>query len=209
MAGVSAHRQVTRRSLVVNCGERRGRRGYGWSVRCGNFMVTMKYTLTDGDFWAIKDKQYPPRLCASAYPQIGGSFHAEPIMMSPFVKPALRYDEQVALLQSRGMVIDNGAEAVTTLNRLNYYRLRAYWVPLEVGKDTHQFREGTTFDQVVHLYTFDRELRLLVLGAIERVEVSVRAIWAYNLAHEYGPFGYLQPEHFEPRKTMARCRLRS
>jgi abortive infection bacteriophage resistance protein len=154
-------------------------------------------------------QKYPPTQCAHAYPQIGGSFYATPIVMSPFVKPAISYDEQVALLQSRGMFIDNAAKAVTTLRHVNCDRLRAYWAPFEVSKDAHHFRKGTTFDDIVALCTFDRNLRLLVFVAIERVEVSMRAVWAHNLAHEYGPFGYCKPEHFKPRKTMARCTLRT
>ncbi|WP_269457399.1 Abi family protein [Brevibacterium sandarakinum] len=37
------------------------------------------------------------------------------------------------------------------------------------------FREGTSFDDVLDLYVFDRALRLLVMHALERVEVAVRA----------------------------------
>lgn len=40
---------------------------------------------------------------------------------------------------------------------------------------------------------FDRELRLLVLDAIERVEVSVRSQWAYQMAHRHGPHAHLDP----------------
>lgn len=36
-------------------------------------------------------------------------------------------------------------------------------------------------------------MRLLVLDAIERVEVSARSRWAYELAHRHGPHGYLNP----------------
>lgn len=44
---------------------------------------------------------------------------------------------------------------------------------------------------------FDRELRLLVLDAIERVEISVRTQWAYHFSHQYGPHGYLEHQHFK------------
>jgi abortive infection bacteriophage resistance protein len=44
---------------------------------------------------------------------------------------------------------------------------------------------------VLNLYLFDRELRLLVLDAIERVEVSVRSQWAYQLAHLHGTHAHL------------------
>lgn len=111
--------------------------------------------------------------------------------MRPFDKPALTYDQQVELLRSRGMVIDNDAQAVFYLRHLNYYRLCAYWLPYEADHATHRFHAGTRFDDVLDLYVFDRELRLIILDAIERIEVSVRSQWAYTLAQRYGPHGYL------------------
>lgn len=89
------------------------------------------------------------------------------------------------------MVIADPARVAFFLQHLNYYRLGAYWLPFEADHATHQLRAGTTFEQVLDLYVFDRELRLLVLDAIERIEVSVRAQWAYQLAHRHGPHGYL------------------
>lgn len=112
-------------------------------------------------------------------------------MKQPFTKPATTYPQQVALLQQRGMVIDNSEAAEFYLQHLNYYRLSAYWLPFEADHTTHYFKSGTHFDAVLDLYVFDRELRLLVLDAIERIEVSVRSQWAYQLAHHHGPHAHL------------------
>jgi abortive infection bacteriophage resistance protein len=110
----------------------------------------------------------------------------------PFAKPATTYEQQVALLRQRGMVVDDAAAAGFYLQHLNYYRLGAYWLPFEADHATHTFRPGTRFADVLNLYIFDRELRLLVLDAIERVEVSVRSQWAYQLAHRHGPHAHLE-----------------
>jgi abortive infection bacteriophage resistance protein len=112
-------------------------------------------------------------------------------MKRPFAKPATTHAQQVALLQQRGMVIDDPAAAEFYLQHLNYYRLGAYWLPFEADHATHTFKPSTHFAQVLDLYVFDRELRLLVLDAIERVEVSVRSQWAYQLAHQHGPHAHL------------------
>lgn len=112
-------------------------------------------------------------------------------MRRPFGKPATTYTQQVELLRQRGMIIDDPAAAEFYLQHLNYYRLGAYWLPFEADHATHTFRPGTHFAQVLNLYVFDRELRLLVLDAIERVEVSVRSQWAYQLAHQHGPHAHL------------------
>lgn len=111
----------------------------------------------------------------------------------PFNKPAISIDEQVELLRSRGMEIPDQALAELHIRHFNYYRLGAYWLPFEADHATHRFKEGTTFQQVLDLYIFDRELRILVLDAIERIEVSLRAVWAHTLALEYGPHAHLDP----------------
>lgn len=112
-------------------------------------------------------------------------------MKQPFTKPATTYAEQVALLQKRGMVIEDPAQVEFYLQHLNYYRLGAYWLPFEADHGSHTFRPGTHFGDVLNLYIFDRELRLLVLDAIERIEVSVRGQWAYQMAHQHSPHSHL------------------
>ena len=109
----------------------------------------------------------------------------------PFTKPPTDYSQQVSILKQRGMVVENDDEAIFYLKHLNYYRLAAYWRHFEIEHQTHKFRPGTTFRSILRLYIFDRELRLLLLDAIERIEVSVRAQWAYHLAHLHGSHAHL------------------
>jgi abortive infection bacteriophage resistance protein len=109
----------------------------------------------------------------------------------PFDKPATTYSEQVAILKQRGMLISDDKAAAFSLEQLNYYRLGAYWLPFEADHESHQFKQGTRLEDVLALYQLDRELRLLVLDAIERVEVSLRAHWAYELAHRHSPHAHL------------------
>ena len=109
----------------------------------------------------------------------------------PYTKPATTFADQVDLLRSRGMIVDDQAEAEFYLQHLNYYRLGAYWLPFEQDHGSHRFKPGTHFKQVLNLYIFDRELRLLVLDALERLEVSVRTQWAYQLGHRHGTHAHL------------------
>jgi abortive infection bacteriophage resistance protein len=122
-----------------------------------------------------------------------------------FEKPSLSIADQIALLIRRGMAVPDRAKAEHYLRHVSYYRLRAYWLPFErpspVDGD-HLFVEGTTFDDVLALYVFDRRLRLLAMDAVERIEVSLRGNWAHCLALKYGPHGYFRsdlyddPEHY-------------
>ena len=119
-----------------------------------------------------------------------------------FNKPSFTHEQQLDQLIQRGLHCADRAQALHYLAHLNYYRLGAYWLPLEADHATHTFKSGTRFDDVLNLYIFDRELRLLVLDAIERVEVSVRTGWAYHLAHKYGPHADLDANLFkQPAKN--------
>ncbi|MBC6438521.1 MAG: Abi family protein [Rhodobacteraceae bacterium] len=116
-----------------------------------------------------------------------------------FEKPALSIPDQIELLKRRGMAIEDEASAQHYLKFISYYRLRAYWLPFEVNaavEGDHAFHAGTTFRDVLALYIFDRELRLLVLDAIERVEVAFRAQWTHHMAMCHGAHGYLEPGHY-------------
>jgi abortive infection bacteriophage resistance protein len=110
-----------------------------------------------------------------------------------FQKPATTYQQQLARLKERGMLIPYEQTALRALAQLNYYRLSAYWRAFEVDSAKHQFKPNTHFTEVVNLYNFDKQLRLQILSAIERVEVSVRAKWAYVLAHHHGVHAHLEP----------------
>jgi len=114
-----------------------------------------------------------------------------------YTKPALTIEDQVKLIQGRGLAISDPARAVRWLNRVGYYRLSAYLLPFKTpGSD--QFAPGATFDEVTDLYKFDAGLRLLVFQATDRVEVALRASITYHMAHALGPFGYVDPTNFAP-----------
>lgn len=103
------------------------------------------------------------------------------------------------------MELGDRARAEHFLTHISYYRLRAYWLPFEIrqqpGQDGHAFRPGTTFDDVIALYVFDRELRLLVMDAIERFEVSLRSVMANHLGLAHGPFAHCQSHLFRDPKV--------
>lgn len=110
------------------------------------------------------------------------------------VKPFRSYDDQIALLESRALSVPDHALARHILQHHNYYRLSAYRFPFETAKD--QFAPGTCFDDLWHLYRFDRGLRLLVGEACKSLEISVRARWAYALGERHGELAYEMPNIF-------------
>lgn len=70
----------------------------------------------------------------------------------------------------------------------------------QVIQDTHL--QGTTAEHVLALYEFDRRLKLLVLDAVERIEIAMRFSVAHTLG-ERDPFGHLNPASLDGRFTAA------
>ena len=112
-----------------------------------------------------------------------------------FTKPALSFPDQLAKLKQRGMVVQDDATAIRWLKSVGYYRLSAYFVPFRQPDDS--YIPGTNLDTVRAIYGFDRKFRLLLLDAIERVEVALRTAVTYKVAHAVGPFGYIKPAVYQ------------
>ena len=125
-------------------------------------------------------------------------------MKLPYAKLALSIANQIAKLQNEGMVIADVALATHCLQHISYYRLSAYWLAFELPKGNAgpRFKAGTSFENVMALCEFDRKLRLLVLDAIERVEVAVRGSWAYQLAMLGDGHSYLDVVHYADQATF-------
>lgn len=75
------------------------------------------------------------------------------------MKTATSIEEQIQLLEERGMIFNDKEKAKEILLDIGYYRLGFYWFPYEQSypsknNRTHQFKENTLFDDVVTLYYF-------------------------------------------------------
>lgn len=138
-------------------------------------------------------------------------------MTQTYPKPWKSYQEQLDQLIARGMTVTDNTKALDYLERIGYYRLSGYWFafrertelccpldphsgkkPKKVKQDRlplDDFRPGTTFQNAVDLYVFDKKLRLLVLDALERVEIALRVDISHSLGKHH-KFAYLQPELF-------------
>lgn len=109
--------------------------------------------------------------------------------MAGYAKPWTSYADQLQILQQRGMQVSDTAKALEYLERIGYYRLSGYWhVMRQWQRDAagqrvvlDQFKPGTQFQDVVALYVFDKRLRLLVLDALERIEIALRVDLSYRL----------------------------
>lgn len=138
-------------------------------------------------------------------------------MTKGYPKPWRSYQAQLDLLITRGMVVTDQAKALESLERIGYYRLSGYWFafrertglccpltrqngnppaktkPSRLPLDT--FKPGTTFQNAVDLYVFDKKLRLLTMDALERIEIALRVDISHSLG-KHEKFAYLRPDLF-------------
>ena len=93
--------------------------------------------------------------------------------MAQDVKPFKTIEEQIAILEDRGLIIEDEEAAKKSLSNLNYYRLSAYTLTLR--KDDH-FYDNVHFSDVMQIYDFDMELRAALMYLLESIEVSMRTL---------------------------------
>lgn len=118
--------------------------------------------------------------------------------LTPYTKPALSYAEQLQQLKNRGLIIEDDEKALHLLENISYYRLSGYLYPmLAIPKTDHRFKPESSFSNVFNLYCFDRELRKMILGELEKIEIAIRAKMIYELSHNHGSFWYTKSELFK------------
>ncbi len=116
-------------------------------------------------------------------------------------KHATTVDQQMELLLGRGMACADQDRMRAFLTTVGYYRLSAYWLPLEVLPAAGQTRSKVFgpevgFEQVIDIYIFDRKLRLAMMEGIERIEIAVRSRWTNRMTLAYGPHAHMDAGNF-------------
>ena len=122
---------------------------------------------------------------------------------------ALSWQEQLDLFKSRGMkVTDNDVDKI---KNISYYRLKEFARPLSTisKKDgvTSISYNGVEFKEVLTRYYQDKNLRIYLLHAIEKIEVSIKTRISYVLGKKYGAFGYLNFSSWSNRKKYTKFQI--
>ena len=118
-------------------------------------------------------------------------------MLIDYKKPPLIFDEQLHLLEEKGLKIYDKQKALDVLSCISYERFKAYLAPFKSVENFGNLKLNTTFNNVYDLYEFDREFRLLIMDAIEWIEVAIRTRLTYHIAHNYDVFAHEKHEIFQ------------
>lgn len=140
----------------------------------------------------------PPSLCRKICSNVAGIFFKKAVNVG-FTKPALNYKEQVDLLLARGLIAEP-EDLLQTLTQVNYYRLSGYLYPFkQIGQEN--FVPDITLYSIRDRYNLDKKLRLLLLDAVEVIEISIlRSRLVEHFACKYGAFGYLDSSNFKDKQ---------
>lgn len=116
------------------------------------------------------------------------------------------HDEQIAILEQRGLAVPEKAAAKRILSRENYYALiDGYKEPfleqdMRLNPYGHeQYQAGTEFSHIYALYRFDRELRMLLLNELLKFEKNIKSKIAYRFSEKFQDTdSFLEAAHYSP-----------
>lgn len=129
--------------------------------------------------------------------------------MRRYNKPPLDINTQILRLKSRGLRIVDEQFAARTLANISFYRLRAYTYPFQDNDDPgHPFLQALSFEQIIEVYDFDRDLRLLIFDAIEKIEISLRTKIIYHFALVYGSHWQGDQSRFHNIRNFERDKIK-
>ena len=103
------------------------------------------------------------------------------------LKTATTYEEQIAILQERGIFVSDMDACRSALRRIGYYRLSAYLLPFRTQTESYT----VSFQRIAQIYHFDTTMHVILSRAILDIEVFLRSQIAYFHSHKYGAEGYL------------------
>lgn len=106
-------------------------------------------------------------------------------------------EEQIAILESRGLTIVDKSAAQEFLIRNNYYRFSGYTLTM---RSNDVFEPGSDIMKALDIYVMDREMRNLLLRYLDIIETACKSVWAYEIAKTFGSVGHRDAANFNDAK---------
>ena len=115
-------------------------------------------------------------------------------------------DEQIQILQNKGLIINDVDYAKDVLLRENYFFINGYRHLFIKSQKNKVFIPGTTFEEIYAMFNFDRQIRNILFKNILIVENNAKSIFSYVLSSKYGykEKSYLNPKNFNQSREKVR-----
>lgn len=115
-------------------------------------------------------------------------------------------EEQLEILRTKGLIIDDEEYAKEILLRENYFFINGYRILLMNSYTDRTFVIGATFRELHHIFMFDRNIRNILFKNLLIIENQLKSIISYQLSKKYGyrDKDYLSPKVFTSDRTKTR-----
>ena len=110
-----------------------------------------------------------------------------------YTKQPLDYPKIIAQLKGIGLLFHDEAQAIQQLQIISYFRIANYLKTFEVVGSNHLFNPNSYFEDALELYYFDKELRHILFGAIQSIEIAFRSKVIHHVALAHGAFWFTVP----------------
>ena len=115
-------------------------------------------------------------------------------------------DEQIDILKSKGLLIDDIEYTKNILLRENYFFLSGYRHLFLRSDKERTFLPGTTFKELYSMFNFDRQVRNIIFKHLLIIENNIKSVFSYQLSKKYGyrEREYLKITNFTKEPSRAR-----
>lgn len=106
-------------------------------------------------------------------------------------------EEQIQILKSRNILIEDYNKTYDLLNANNYYYLINGYKDLFLNSesDIETYISGTKIEELYSLYVFDKKIKILFLEYLLLIENQINTYIAYEYSKSYGHKNYLIPNN--------------
>ena len=94
-------------------------------------------------------------------------------------------EEQINILEDKGLIINDYDKTKEILLRENYFFINGYRHVFFKSSKDKEFINGTTFEELYALFTFDRNIRNILFKYLLIVENNLKSIFSYHLSSKY------------------------
>lgn len=115
-------------------------------------------------------------------------------------------DEQLEILKTKGLIIEDEEETKEILLRENYFFINGYRILLMNSYSDKTFVPGATFRELYSIFLFDRYFRNILFKNMMIIENQLKSVISYQLSKKYGYHDkdYLNLKNFTQDKTKSR-----
>lgn len=125
------------------------------------------------------------------------------------MKPFTIIDEQIRILQRRGLIFSDVPKAKRCLKQYGYYEIiNGYKDPFLAPAKIETYQTGATFEQIYSLFLLDKNIQYSVFKAMIDVERNLKAALSYAIAEQYGvnEVAYLNRNNYDSGNIRGRNR---